>query len=147
MATSYKPLSWGEEYISSDKLNQMASNDQYLFERTPTVYYSAYGVNKKSGGMKIMSGVLAIYANKNASHVTKDYHFGSFFSHGCRPVITVGQNMTTAGRYHVYFKGFGTFAPDHRGVKFGVIANHRSGSKTPNRINTKIYIHWTAVGW
>lgn len=145
MATSYSPVTWGEEYISSDKLNRMSTNDQYLFERTPTVLYNAFSVNKRSGGMKIMSGIVVIAANSKASHVKKDYHFGSFFSQGCRPIITVGQNMTTAGRYHVYHQGFGTFSPDHRGARFGVIANHRGSTR--HAINTKIYIHFTAVGW
>ena len=144
MATNYSPVSWGEEYISSDKLNRMASNDQYLFERTPVVYYKAFGVDKRSSGMKIMSGIVVIPANKKISHVRKDYHFGSFFSQGCRPIITVGQNIT-GGRYHVYFQGFGTLSPDHRGVRFGVAAN--ALTLKDSKINTKIYIHFTAVGW
>lgn len=147
MATPYKPVQWGNEYISSDKLNVMTANDQYLFERTPTVYYNANGVSKRTGGMKIASGVLIVPANKKVSAVSKDYHFGSFFSQGCRPVVTTGMCMVSGGRYHITIAGLGgtSALPDHRGVRFRVIANDISPKN--NKINHKVYISWTAVGY
>lgn len=145
MATSYRPTSWGNEYISSDKLNVMTSNDQYLFERTPTVYYNAYGVNKRTGGMKIAAGVVVIPANKKLSAATKNYHFGSFFSQGCKPIVATSMSMTKGGRYHVVVKGLSSMTPDHRGMRIDVIANEHNWKNS--RINTRIYVNFIAVGW
>lgn len=145
MATPYKPISWGNEYISSDKLNVMTSNDQYLFERTPTVYYNSYGVNKRTGGMKIAAGVVVIPSNRKKSAVSKNYNFGSFFAQGCKPIVTTGMSMNSGGRYHIVIKGFGSMTPDHRGFRVNVIANEQTWKKT--RINTRIYVNFIAVGY
>lgn len=147
MSTQYKPVQWGNEYISSDKLNAMAANDQYLFERTPTVYYSANGVSKRTGGMKILSGQLLIPANRKISTVSKEYHFGSFFSQGCRPVVTTGMCMTSGGRYHITIAGLGNNSalPDHRGVRFRVIANPMNPKE--NKVMHKVVVSFTAVGY
>lgn len=147
MSTPYKPVSWGNEYISADKLNVMASNDQYLFERTPTVYYKAFGVSKRAGGMKIIAGIQVFGANKKVTNVDKDYHFGNFFSQGCHPIVTTSLSMATPGRYHVVISGLGkgVISPDHRGMNLRVIANAMSPKDA--RINTKIICNWIAVGW
>lgn len=147
MSTPYRPITWGDEYISSDKLNVMASNDQYLFEQTPRVYYNAYGIRKSTGGLKIMVGVKAFTPNKKVSSVSKDIYFGNFFSQGCKPVITTGLAMGPGGRYHVVLSGVGasTINPDHRGANIRIIANALSSKDS--RINTKLVVHWMAVGW
>lgn len=147
MSTSYRPTTWGDEYISADKLNQMAANDQYLFERTPTVYYNANGVSKRTGGMKIAAGQLIVPANKKISAVHREYHFGSFFSQGCRPVVTTGMCMTSGGRYHITIAGLGNNSalPDHRGVRFRVIANPLNSKD--NKILHRVVVSWIAVGW
>lgn len=144
MSTSYVPVQWGTERLSAEKLNQMCENDQWLFERTPTVFYNAFGVNKRTGGMKILSGVAMIPAAKTKSQVSKDINFGSYFSQGCKPIITTGQVMATGGRYNVILTGLSGIHPDHRGFNMRVIANHLSGKQG---IKTKMYVHWTAVGY
>lgn len=147
MATPYKPLSWGNEYISSDKLNDMASNDQYLFERTPTVYYRGFGVSKRTGGMKVMAGVQTFGSSRKKSSVAKDYHFGTFFSQGCKPIVTTSLSMGTAGRYHVIVSGLGQgpISPDHRGMNLRIIANALTAKDS--KINSTIIVNWIAVGW
>lgn len=145
MSTPYKPVSWGNEYISSDKLNIMTSNDQWLYERTPTVYYNAYGIKKKTGGMKIAAGIVIFPANKKVSAATKNYYFGSFFAQGCRPVVTTGIATASGGRYHAIVRGHGGLAPDHRGVRFTLLANAATVKKS--KIYHKTYVFWQAVGY
>lgn len=147
MSTSYRPVNWANEFISSDKLNQMAANDQYLFERTPTVYYNSSGVSKRTGGMKIMSGTVIFPINKRVSTLTKEVHFGSFFSQGCRPVVTTGMCMTSGGRYNITVASLGNNSalPDHRGVRFRVIANPMNSKD--NKVLHKVVVSWTAVGY
>lgn len=146
MASPYKPVSWGNEYISSDKLNIMTSNDQYLYEKTPTVYYRAYGVYKKNGGMKILAGVLVFQPNKKVNSMSRDYHFGSFFSQGCMPIVTTGMSLTSGGAYHIVARGLGgrTIAPDYRGMNLRVISNSRTKD---NSVKYKSMVNFHAVGW
>lgn len=147
MSVSYKPISWGNEYISSDKLNIMTSNDQYLFERTPTVYYRANGVHKKTGGMKVMAGVQVFAANKKKTSVSKDYQFGTFFSQGCKPVVATSLSMATPGRYHVGVYGLGraSLSPDHRGMNLHVISN--STQPKTMYIASKVAVNFIACGY
>lgn len=147
MATSYKPISWGNEYISSDKLNIMTSNDQYLFEHMPTVYYNANGIRKQSGGMKIMTGVVPISSTTRAKATSKAFYFGSFFSQGCKPIVTTSISMgASLGTYHVTVDGLGgPRQPDHRGMRVRVFANARNAKN--NRIHTNLYVHFIAIGY
>lgn len=145
MATPYKPVSWGNEYISSDKLNIMTSNDQFLFERTPVVYYKGYGVSKKSGGMKMLSGIVVFPANKKVSAATKNYYFGSFFSQGCKPLVTTGIATSSGGRYHAIVRGHGGLSPDHRGLRVTLLANAATVKKS--KIYHKTYVFFTATGY
>lgn len=146
MATPYRPISWGNEYISADKLNIMTSNDQYLFERMPSIYYNGpTGIKRSSGGLKILAGCAVIQKNLKRESAIKDFHFGSYFSQGCRPVITTGMTADTPGRYSVMMTGFGQDRPDNRGVRFKVFSNTWKG-KGP-KIYRRIYVYFIAVGY
>lgn len=144
-ATPYKPVTWGDEPIFKDKLNQMTNNDQYIFENMPKMSFNTYGI-KRANGVKIMAAICVVPASSALwSHGT--FNFGTFFSSGCKPVIVVGTQPTSGRwRYHTVVRGIGTNYPDHRGAVFSVGADYY-GTTTTNIVDAKVYVHFIAVGW
>lgn len=143
-ATPYKAVTWGDEPIYKDKLNQMTNNEQWLFENAPVVNYNTYGI-KRNAGLKIMAGIAVVPAAKAAS-ASATVNFGTFFSSGCKPVITVGTQPTGAqGRFHVSIKGIDGYYPDHRGAVF--IAAPDSTNTKLNVMSARVYVHFIAIGW
>lgn len=141
---SYKPVTWGDEPVYKNKLNQMAQNEQHLYENMPKLNFNTYGV-KRTSGVKIMAAI-AIVPGTTSTASAMTFNFGTFFSPGCKPVITTGiqPTQTTRWRNHAVITGISGFAPDHRGFKMFVMANEPSGST--NTIGTT-YVHFIAVGW
>lgn len=143
--TPYKAVTWGDEPIFKDKLNQMTNNEQWLFENMPTMSFNTYGI-KRTNGIKIMAAIAVVPANKKDWSGTT-FNFGTFFSSGCKPVIVTGTQPTgNAWRYQVIIKGIGTYYPDHRGIEINVGADYVFGSKT-NIVNQQVYVHFIAIGW
>ena len=143
-ALPYKSVSWGVEPISKDKLNQMANNDQWLFENTPRMMYNARGV-KKTSGVKILAGIALAPASKTTVTSVAVY-FGSFFSQGCTPVV-VATPVHASGRtrMHTIVKGIGTGYPDHRGVTLVVTADEYNSAV--NNFPYGMAFNYIAVGW
>ena len=141
----YKPISWSDgEPIDKDKLNQMASNDQYLFERMPSMFYNAHGV-KKTTGVKILAGKGTVpKTSSKLSYAT--IYFGSFFSQGCRPiVIAIPVQNSSRTRFDCSVRGIGVVYPDHRGVQIGVTTDERLTSINYHAYNLPVY--YIAIGW
>lgn len=139
-AKPYVPVTWGDEPIFTDKLNQMGNNEQWLFENAPRMQYSAYGVQKPTG-VKIMAGLL-IFPPSPTAGAQGYYYFGSFFSSGCNPIIVCTVNTLDGQRGGVVsIRGIGMTIPDHRG--FGSSINN----STVTQITAQTYIHFIAVGW
>lgn len=143
-ALPYKAVSWGDEYLSTEKLNQMTSNDQWLYENMPKMNFNTYGV-KKTTGVKVMAAICIVPAS-TASSSSATFNFGTFFSPGCKPVITTGVQITqnTRWRNHAVIAGLSSYTPDHRGMKISLLANELSAAY--NSIRTT-YVHFIAVGW
>lgn len=144
VATPYKAVTWGDEPVYKDKLNQMTNNEQWLFENAPTVQFNTYGI-KRTNGMKIMAGIAVIPASKASSGLAT-FNFGTFFSSGCKPVIVTGTQPTGSQmRFHVLVKGIDGYYPDHRGAVF--IAGADSLNTKLNVMSSKVYVHFIAIGW
>jgi hypothetical protein len=139
-ATPYKPVSWNGEPLSVAKLQQMTSNDQWLFENSPRIRYSVNGLTRDNG-IKIISGK-TFFAPAPIQHDYLDIYFGNFFSAGSHPVVTAVVEAGTGGlgRKHVTINGFGGEI-DHRGFRAAVYTY-----EAPN-LDVGGWCHWTAIGY
>lgn len=140
----YTHVSWTKEPITTDKLNAMAANDQWLFESAPTVYYNAYG-NTVVKGLKFAAGLVYFGASKN-DRQQKTISFGSYFSAGCRPIVTATYSSLTEVHLHVNVKSWEeNFTIDNRGFNVHVYANNPVATK--NYFPGPVYVHWLALGY
>lgn len=144
--SQFVSVSWSDdELISAYKLNQMASNEKYLLERSMPQLYAAYGMNK-TDGLKIAGGIITImplaWREQRA-----DISFGRFFTTGCRPVVNVTAAITDQVRVFTVVKGLGpgNVRPDDTG--FTVIVNADPVEATQNHFPTPFHIHWMALGY
>lgn len=145
MTLPYKPTSWTDnEVLSTDKLNQMTNNDQWIYENTPRTKYVGNGT--KTSGVKILA-TRALVTPRNSIAGTTDLYFGAFFSTGCQPIITC--TVTPTGWQRRFFVSVhsltGTTVPDHTGCRIHV----SSGEITPahQKILANVYIQVQAIGW
>lgn len=138
-ASPYRPVWWSDiEPTFTVKLNQMASNDQWLFENSPRMLYSAYGV-RRAEGLKIASGTILF--PPYTSVVERTAEFGTFFSTACNPIVVVGGAIAPAGVHWPSIRGLGGGQPDHRG--FICRVNTTEGAA----MGSNFYIPWIAVGF
>lgn len=143
-ATPYVPLSWNpDEPTSTDKLNLMTNNDQWLFENTPRALYTK-GSNR-TAGIKFLGGMAIIPASKTY-HAYVNVNFGSFFTAGCIPIITTGVLSYPHGRIMVNHRGLGTFWPDQRGIELHAISNS-ADVISKSKIYDNCYVNYIAMGW
>lgn len=141
-ATPYKPTNWGSESISQPKLQQMANNDQWLFENMARVRYSAGGLTRDSG-LKIAAGKTA-YPATQSDWIDVFVYFGTFFSAGCKPVVNASVEPAL-GRIGVVLSGlnFGT-EMDYRGFRAHVYQDFQASG---NPLQGAGWVHWQAVGY
>jgi hypothetical protein len=142
-ATPYKPVTWNGEPITLLKLNQMANNDQFLFENTPRVRYSAMGLTRDTA-TKVLAGKTP-YPVSQADWVRVQIPFSSFFTAGCKPVVvatveSAGDERRVVSTHGI--AGWGT-AIDNNGFEAHVWS---AGSGSP-AISQGGFINWTAVGY
>lgn len=143
---SFKDVTWNsDDAVTADKLNLMSQNSRYLLERQAKLTYNAYGIQKDSG-LKIAAGIITAPRNTSDSQLVNVY-FGSFFTPGCQPVISLGCHSPVQGRIMLTFMGLGghTAVPDHRGF----ICRLGLADKNPATqfFIQSVYVHWIAVGY
>jgi len=137
-ATPYRPVYWSDdEPTYTRKMNQMASNDQYLFENTPRIRYNAYGLGRDQGH-KILTGTLLF--TPFTTQIEKTQSFGTFFSTACKPVITMGV-IANYGHLFPIARGFDNLVPDHRGFIC------RVNTQIGGYMGENFYVHWQALGF
>lgn len=143
-ATPYKPVSFTSESITQQKLQQMANNEEWLFENTPRLRYSTSGLTRDAG-IKLISGKTP-HAQVNAEHLDVPVYFGSFFTGGCKPIVTATvEHNGGGGRRLATIRGHGGEI-DHRGF----IAHVTTQEDYPGAIrnfNSGGWLHWMAVGY
>lgn len=142
--TPYRPTSWSDtEPAHTAKLNQMSQNDQWLFENTPRMRYSAHGIQREQG-LKIAAGIKMIVADQNNQHiVTVD--FGSFFSSACYPVVVVGGTINRQTvRCHTGARALSGLQIDNRGFEIIAAADNAPYS---DYMTSNYYVPWIAMGF
>lgn len=142
---SYQPVQWTDGEAADDvKLNQMAANDDYLYQNIIDGKYDAHGVVKDSG-LKIWSRVISIPPN-HKHVVSADVYFGTYFSAGCRPVIA--STLATADRVRstVSIRALdGTRIPDNQG--FRVVLYYINAEGQYLTFDYPQHIHIIAIGY
>lgn len=142
--TQYKDISWGDEPISTDKMNQMAQNDKYLNDTMPRVWFRSFGVNRQDR-VKVMVGAVLV-PKSNSQTSSQRFYFGSYFSQGCIPIIQTAMNpQGTQWKLHHTIKGINSFFPDNVGFTAIVGANESRADR--NKILAPVWIHFVAWGW
>lgn len=138
-ATPYRPVTWNTEPISQGKLQQMADNDEWLFENAARVRYSVNGI-VKDDGLKILVGK-TLYGTSAVSAVYQDVYFGSFFSTNCNPIVTCTlETGTGLGRKQVTLAGFGGDV-DSRGFRAAIYTDEVT------YMDKAGWLHWQAIGY
>jgi hypothetical protein len=101
---------------------------------------------KKSSGVKVAAGVALIPPKKATSQKIR-IHFGSFFTTGCKPVVTLGIMSPHNGRLIPTMHGISgiNHVPDHRGL-IARICVSEFNSKV-NYFVKRGYLNWIAVGY
>lgn len=146
-STPFSSVSWGDEAITPNKLNQMANNDNWLYDNTPRMYYNAWGIRRNSG-LVVAGGVARVGATKAAySHV--NVNFGTYFASGSKPIITTGVMTGPQGRLSIIVRGptggaTTTDGPDHTGFSIWVYPNNIVAAS--NYIQQDVYINWISMG-
>lgn len=143
--SAYKDINWSaNEYLATDKLNTMASNSRYLFERAPKLYYNSYSV-KKDTGIKIACGTATIAPGKS-HYYKKTIYFGSFFTAGSKPVVIT--SVTSPYNRRMILSQYGIqgegYVPDYRG--FVAVAATATLEKS-HYLAKQIYVNWIAMGY
>lgn len=134
-----------DELITATKMNQMASNDKFLLDRTLKQSYRAYDLNK-TDGLRIATGIQRIEA-RASREARMAISFNGFFTQGCRPSIQCTLAITDQVRSFVTIRGNGAdpLRPDHTG--FTVVVNADPVADTKNFFPTAFHVHWFAVGY
>lgn len=144
-ATPYKPVSVNDSILTTTKLQQMANNDQWLFENSPRIRYSAAGIVKDQG-LKIISGKTS-FGTSGADYVEFTVYFGSFFSAACKPVVVatveVGGNDK---RKLASIEGLGGEI-DYRGFHGFVTTQENQQNNAYWSIDHSGWVHWIAMGF
>lgn len=142
--SSYKDVSWGDEYVRTDKLNTMASNTRYLFERAPRLYYNAFGVRRDTG-IKIACGVASIPPSKTA-YAGITVNFGTFFTTGSRVVVATSISAGYQRKIIATLHGLSGpgYLPDHRGFHANVTTFEYAAKD--NHVIRTAYLNWVAMG-
>jgi hypothetical protein len=111
----FKRLNWARrEEITSEKLNDMVGNDDWLFQNMITGYYNVYGVVRESG-LTMRAGYVKAQATEQNSFSVIQY-FPKPFLPGTRPVVVCSLLSNAGTKITIAVKGLDDRAvPDHRG--------------------------------
>lgn len=147
---NFVPVSWNGESISTDKLNQMANNEQFLFDRTPLVRYAYQGKQNivRDNSAKVMSGKTPFPPATNQDNVAILVYFGSFFSAGCHPIVTaVIETGGPLARKVMSIRSLGGVGQEI-GINGFVADIFTVEAGTQNHfVETGGWVHWTATGY
>lgn len=144
----YKNVSWSTgDTAVKEKLNQMANNDQWLFENMPKAVFNSGNI-KRAAGVKIMAGA-SPYPVSITDWVTIQVNFGNFFSAGSSPVVVASASTGGSARKFVTLTGLNGYdLIDHRGF-YACVSNYEwlfDGGRDRN-ITRGGLIQWIAVGY
>lgn len=145
----YVPVNWNGEALTTDKLNQMCNNDQYLYDRSPRIRFSINGAGVRDTSIKMISGKTP-YA-PTAEGIDNEWlpiYFGSFFTAGCNPVVVA--NAEPSGfrrRVGLTVAGLNNSTTiDSMGFQ-AIVWDAEVNQVLGSYIDASGWIHWTATGY
>lgn len=131
--------------LTEELLDQLASNQNYLYQMTPRAKYTMGG-NNRTEGIKLLSGRTLIAATKNNTQAAS-VGFGNFFSAGSLPNVAIAPVSNYGRRYFVTICGFGgNMNIDNRGFSMFVALDAQTVKKN-DKIARSFYISWIAMGY
>lgn len=145
--SEFKSVNFTDGAVDVQRLQQLTANQQYLNEQKIPIKWTRNEITKV-GGLKIACGIVTIGpTTKNNPAI--DVYFGSFFTAGCNPAVSVTYSAydSRQARVHVLTKGLGegAFDPDHRGMQVILLADPLA--KTTTYFPRSSRVHWIAIGW
>lgn len=146
--TQWNTISWQEENISTEKLNKMVSNLEYLHDRQVAGRFVGPGVNSEIG-VRMISGFSYLAPNTKGNSTSISVSFSGFFSPGCQPAVTTGvigkggQKLLMAT---VAGPSTAVPIPDHTGCRLTVTA-YIVGAASAKQLYKGGYVSYTAVGY
>jgi hypothetical protein len=144
VSTNYDPVSWTSGPITTNALQQMANNDQWIYENMPRMVYYSPSINRSSG-LKIASG-RTTFGSSHLMYKDVTVYFGNFFTAGCKPVVVATVHSFGGQRQLATVRGLGNaHAIDNRGF-ISQISSQENYPHAVNRIAGGI-LNWIAVGY
>jgi hypothetical protein len=129
-----------------DKLNQMANNDQYLFEHLAKIGYRSSAINRETT-IKVLAVRTPVSAT-DARQQRMDIYWNGFFSSGCAPICVATAIAHPQKRLNVTVSGLGgSILPDARGCMAQIEADELYGTPPGGKIANNCYIDLIAVGY
>ena len=155
-ATPYRKVDFTDttkdawEIISTDDLNQVVSNLQYIKENVPTIQFRGpVSGSRVESKVQIVSGKVEIPANKKSDNVAKNVKFPAHtFSPGTNINISLGiegAHWTDYHKLHAVAQGLnGAGHPNYKG--FRVFVNNHALDPRNDKMIRMIRVHWIAMG-
>lgn len=150
MAEFKKGISWlGGNSVDETKLQQMVSNDEYLFDHIIPVRYQGYGSEPVVEGMKIACGTSNVPPAPKTDQISHRVKFGNYFTMGSLPIVqaTMSVHPGKDNRTMVVIHGLspGEIRPTHEG--FTAVISHELVAKNANHFGVPQWVHWIAIGY
>lgn len=150
----FRKIDWFNlEEVTQDKLNDMCSNDDLMYQQLPLAYHTAgrrAGVTergKRINGrrVRIEAGVVKTGGYRN--ELRKTIHFDENFAKGCKPTVIATLATPNRWRTTINVAGRGRRRePDRHG--FSVVLGVQAGLRNNQREHFKWqYVHYIAIGW
>jgi hypothetical protein len=138
----FNPTSFNGEPLTTAKLNQLSNNIQFLFERGAKIRYKNEDANlTRDASLKVLAGKTA-YPIVSANYIYQPVYFGSYFSAGCKPVVTATVEAPSGGhRNRVMVYGLSGGEIDNIGFQAVVT------TEAVSTIGPSGWVHWIAVGY
>lgn len=139
--TQWSPVNFSSESLSQPQMQQLATNQQWLFENMSKIRYSVGSVTRDSG-LKVLVGKNYFPSTTERNYTTGSVSFGSYFAQGSRVVVISGVEARDPGnRYKVVVRGRSDADVDHQGFDYIISAD------TYSTLPIGGYVCWMAVGW
>lgn len=122
LASVYKRLEFGPGPMTTEKLNALAGNVDFLFDRMLRGYVNVAGIARDTN-IRIQGFLCQASTSLNNVSRYSNVYWPKPFGAGCIPVITYGHYFTEALIHSVGFKHIsGGHLPDNVGFRIEVFA-------------------------
>lgn len=141
---NFEIVDWSDGDITTEKLDQLNENDQFLYDNTPDIHYEFDSIVKVED-IKIWAGYVVLPASGNSSTRKEVYFPNGFFSNGATPIINAQLIARSYARLFLDLRGLGGKThPNHQGF---VAEAHFPDSETGSRFNESVVLHCQAIGY